>query len=368
MFGYSRRPRQSKVRKIFGLGAAVFFGCLAPAFCADETMVFAVDVIRHGDRTPIIELPNVPVKWPQGLGQLTAEGMNQEFQLGKEFRKRYVEQYHLLPETYDRETMYVRASDVDRTLMSAECTLLGLYPMGKGPLTESGTEAVTGRYQPIPVHTRPRDTDDVLIPDANKALPEVSKRFVYESADWKAKFDQEQPNFERWGKLIGKPITAMQQLSLIGDAFYIMKLHHVPLPKGITQADADAMAKLGDWVFAENFKPAEVGQVTGINLLKLIVNHFEEATRDSSKLKYELYSAHDSTICALLSAVKAPADTKPHYSSDLNITLWKTDGKFNVKMTLNGQPVNFPGSVNGTGSLEKFAELLPRKTASSGSN
>ncbi len=58
---------------------------------AQETLVFSFDVIRHGDRTPLREIPKAPHVWLEGLGQLTAEGMQQEFQRGVEFRKKYVE-------------------------------------------------------------------------------------------------------------------------------------------------------------------------------------------------------------------------------------------------------------------------------------
>ena len=357
MFGHSKL---SRLKNILALTVGAIL-CSPIVVLADDEqkMVFAVDVIRHGDRSPIIDFPSAPYNWPQGLGQLTPEGMNQEFLLGKEFRHRYIEKNHLLPDTYDKDAIYVRASDIDRTLMSAECALLGLYPLGKGPLTESGAEATASRYQPIPIHTRPRETDDVLIPDANKTLPQVYKKYVVESSEWKAKLAEEQPHFEKWGKIIGKPITDLQQLSLIGDSFYIRKLHHVPLPEGATESDADDMDKVGDWVFTQNFKPPEVGQVGGINLLRLIVKYLDEATNDGSKLKYVLCSAHDSTIAALLSAVKAPATHRPRYSSDLNITLWKSGSSYKVQMTLNGDPVNFPGAVDGTSSLDKFAELLP---------
>ena len=42
--------------------------------------------------------------------------------------------YHLLPEHYDEfNSMYVRSTDFNRTLMSARVTVIfGLYPLGTG--------------------------------------------------------------------------------------------------------------------------------------------------------------------------------------------------------------------------------------------
>ena len=84
-----------------------------------EKLIFAIDVIRHGDRNPIIAIPAVAHDWPEGLGQLTALGMHQEYELGKKCRHDYVNKEKLLPSSYQKGTLYVRSTDIDRTLMSA---------------------------------------------------------------------------------------------------------------------------------------------------------------------------------------------------------------------------------------------------------
>jgi hypothetical protein len=350
--------RQSLFKKVVALAGFVVAWSPLGAMAADDSkMVFAIDVIRHGDRAPIADFPAAPHKWPQGLGMLTAEGMRGEFELGKQFRARYIDKNHLLPPAYTSDSMYVRASDIDRTLQSAECTLLGLYPLGQGPMMDDGKEGVPQRYQPIPIHTRPRETDDVLIADVNKSSPDIYKHFVYESPEWKAKQAEVEPNFEKWSKLTGFHIKNLQSMTMVGDTAHIRKIHHVSLPEGMTQADEDAMAEVGEWVFGAKFKPPEVGQATGLNLLKLIEKYLSDATKSDGKLKYVLFSAHDSTICSLLSAIKAPTNSRPRYSSDVSITLWKSGSNYTVKVAFNDDPVNFPGATNGESSYEKFAEL-----------
>lgn len=49
---------------------------------AQNKLIFAVDVIRHGDRTPTNAIPRDPFVWPQGLSELTAKGMHQVYLLG----------------------------------------------------------------------------------------------------------------------------------------------------------------------------------------------------------------------------------------------------------------------------------------------
>jgi lysosomal acid phosphatase len=75
--------------------------------------------------------------------------------LGQWLRQRYSE---FLPEVYSRENIYVRSTDVDRTLMSAASNLAGLY-------LPEGDQKWNGKidWQPIPIHTVPERMDEVLM-------------------------------------------------------------------------------------------------------------------------------------------------------------------------------------------------------------
>ena len=75
----------------------LFLCVIANTVFASEKLIFAIDIIRHGDRTPLIELPKAPHHWEEGLGQLTPTGMAQEYQLGQRLRKEYIKQYQLYP-------------------------------------------------------------------------------------------------------------------------------------------------------------------------------------------------------------------------------------------------------------------------------
>lgn len=73
---------------------------------------------------------------------LTATGMAQLHSLGTLVRDRYVPA--LLNGSYLREEFHYRSTDYDRTLMSAQSLLSGLYPPGTGQLTAD-------KLQPVPV-------------------------------------------------------------------------------------------------------------------------------------------------------------------------------------------------------------------------
>jgi lysosomal acid phosphatase len=59
--------------------ACLAFGSLLP----DEKMLFVFEVVRHGARAPIIDIPWTLDEFKVGEGQLTAEGMRQRYLLGR---------------------------------------------------------------------------------------------------------------------------------------------------------------------------------------------------------------------------------------------------------------------------------------------
>ncbi|KHJ42966.1 histidine acid phosphatase [Trichuris suis] len=111
---------------------------------------------RHGARAPLQLFPHDSLskasKWPNGLGELTSEGMRQQLLLGKLLRERYKG----FISNYTAKSVYVRSTDTNRTIVSALVNLHGMFP-SKGidaPLNVS--------WQPIPVHTVPRRFDKIL--------------------------------------------------------------------------------------------------------------------------------------------------------------------------------------------------------------
>ncbi len=331
------------------------------ALAQSEEMLFAVDVIRHGDRAPIESIPSAPWTDPIPLGHLSPIGMQQEFQLGEKFRDRYVKQFHLLPEHYSSETMYVRSSDIERTLISAESVLLGLYPLGTGP-SVNGKPALPGSYQPIPIHTKPRAEDSLLVVDFNPKLSSTLDQYVHDTAEWNEKNALLQPQLKRWHQLTAMKMDSLRSLIGLGDALYVYKLHDVPIPKGLTDADLKEIANETEWAFSATFRPHQVGDLTSHELLKVIADYFDAATQSRSKLKYVLFSAHDTTISGLMSILRDPVDRRPPYSSDLNFALFKDGAAYKVRINLNGKPVAAPGFKNGEGALKDLRALLDLPT------
>uniref|UniRef100_A0A3B4BDH9 Lysosomal acid phosphatase n=1 Tax=Periophthalmus magnuspinnatus TaxID=409849 RepID=A0A3B4BDH9_9GOBI len=127
-----------------------------PLSFSPPVFVSLLFLFRHGDRSPIRAYPTDPYQesaWPQGFGQLSQVGMKQHYNLGQFLRKRYT---GFLKESYDRQEISVRSTDFDRTLMSAEANLAGLYPPNGSQVFNPDI-----KWQPIPVHTVPMPEERV---------------------------------------------------------------------------------------------------------------------------------------------------------------------------------------------------------------
>jgi len=78
-------------------------------------------------------------------------GKMQTYELGQFLRKRYD---GFIPKKFHADHIFVRSSDMDRTIMSADTVLSGLYP----PINKWNDRI---DWQPIPVHSVPLEQDNV---------------------------------------------------------------------------------------------------------------------------------------------------------------------------------------------------------------
>ncbi|XP_025075251.1 prostatic acid phosphatase-like isoform X3 [Pogonomyrmex barbatus] len=88
-------------------------------------------IMRHGERTPLFKelYPkdpyNVSIYEPWGLSQLTNQGKLTEYRIGIMLRQRYD---NFLGSIYYSRDIYAVSTDYDRTKMSLQLMLAGLYP------------------------------------------------------------------------------------------------------------------------------------------------------------------------------------------------------------------------------------------------
>jgi len=330
---------------IFSLG----FTCVS---YANSKLIFAATMIRHGDRTPYQLLQKDPIPWAQGAGQLLPLGMNKEYLLGTKLRKLFITENHLLPNHYNAKTMYVWSGSGDRILMSAESFLVGLYPVGPN-LPGTKNPALPHAFQPIPIHTTPVKEDAIINNNVVQKtdFDDALKQYSYQQAAWTKRVAEAKTNhdFARWTAILGQPITNLADMIPLGDNINVRMLNHVSLPtdpdtgKPITQAEGKSLAVLSKWGEMQQYAPKPVGCLVSIPFFQDLSQHIQAAKSAKSQIKYVLYSAHDSNLLGVMSALGKPVNGKaypyPPYAAHINFLVYKKKNQYTLTITYMGKLV-----------------------------
>ena len=160
----------------------IFLLCAFYAYAQDPDLV--VEIFRHGIRSPEESDFDPDKFWEAiGYGELTGPGMRQQYILGAALLDTYPS---LLGATYSPGAIYVQSAQENRTIVSAESQLYGIYnntgpslaanyniTLADPPFNSTNvntvvtnlsnvSSAVPNKYSPIPVHSMPQQGDYLL--------------------------------------------------------------------------------------------------------------------------------------------------------------------------------------------------------------
>ncbi|XP_069568966.1 lysosomal acid phosphatase [Brachyistius frenatus] len=348
--------------------AAVLFlctlGCLRGPAAAERQLEYATVLFRHGDRSPVRSYPTNPHResdWPQGFGQLSQEGMKQHYDLGGFLRSRYGA---LLNESYDRHQISVRSTDYDRTLMSAEANLAGLYPpRGRQVFTDNLI------WQPIPVHTVPQSEERLLsfpLPDCPRFKQLINE--TEQSEEYINITKTYQGTIDLVRNKTGLNRTNVESVWSVYDTLFCESKHNFSAPDWLTPAVMGNLRVLKDFAFKMMFgihNQQEKSRLQGGLLLGEIVKNLSmRAVPDPNlTLKLMMLSAHDTTVAALQASLDTFNGIQPPYASCHMIELYREDdGSATVSMFYRNDskvapyPLHLPGCALNC-SLEEFVRL-----------
>ncbi|XP_021935195.1 prostatic acid phosphatase isoform X2 [Zootermopsis nevadensis] len=326
------------------------------------SLVFVSALYRHGDRTPVSSYPTDPYNnlsyWPVGWGQLTNIGKNQHYELGQWLRKRYSD---VLPKMYSREDIYVRSTDVDRTLMSAASNLAGLYPPEGDQKWNKNID-----WQPIPVHTVPESMDEILAGKRPCASYDAELLRVKTSPEMR-RYNEEHADLYRYtSEQSGSNIHDPESLEFLCNTLFIEELYNLTLPNWTKSVYPQKMMSVSSYSFTVPAKTRLLQRLKIGPLVRQVIRHMMEKRDGTMKPDYKMtmYSAHDTTVANFLMALGIFDEQSPPYRSLVLVELWKNDqAEYQVKVLYRNSTTHDPYNlaIPGCASvcpLEKFADLL----------
>uniref|UniRef100_A0A8B9CDL5 acid phosphatase n=1 Tax=Anser brachyrhynchus TaxID=132585 RepID=A0A8B9CDL5_9AVES len=290
-------------------------------------------VFRHGDLTPQEFFPtdkHKEVARQHGYGQLTKLGIQQQYELGQYMRRRYS---HFLSVVYKQSEIYVQSTDCDQTLMSAQASLAGLYPLTQGQIWNPRI-----LWQPIPVHTVPLSHDNLLyLPFSHCPKYNELLRETFATRDFQRQFKQ------------------------------YRDINNYTLPVWATRGVRTKLIKLSELLLQAEFgfhKQIQKSRLQGGILLKTILKHISDARRPSHQQKMVMYSTHAATIVALQMALNVFNGKLPPYSACHFFELYQEkNGQYTIEMYYRNNSLRDPHPLTLPGCkfhcpLERFTHLV----------
>lgn len=145
--------------------------------------------------------------------------MQQHFELGKWLAKRYRK---IIGPKYDPNQIYIRATDMDRTIVSALSNLAGMFPPEGYQKWNPDLD-----WQPIPVHSVPNEFDDIIGTAVYKCPAfDVAALEVYKSPAFQKIINKAKPLLAYICEKEKSTISALM-FSIITDTLYIEHIRNM---------------------------------------------------------------------------------------------------------------------------------------------
>ncbi|XP_066157246.1 venom acid phosphatase Acph-1-like [Euwallacea fornicatus] len=302
----------------------------ASALSCANTLVLSHVIFRHGDRTPSEAglWPSNPYYNennydPYGYSQLTNEGKMREYRLGTNLRQRYSE---LLNETWNVKVYEAWSTDYDRTKMSLQLLLGGLFPPDE---QVKWNENIL--WQPIPYKYSPIEQDKEL---SSWACP-TTVPLIYADASNMARLQSYDGLIKTLQENTGKDVDYITAL----DLYFGMRIQEelgFPLENWTKAIYPEPLKTYTvDFYYIETSTKELKTVIAGYILKKIVSDTLNKINGNLNppERKIFLYSGHEVNVATILTALQLYKLTDPPpYASYLSFEIHKLNGVYGVMM------------------------------------
>ena len=347
---------------------------------AASQVIQIIEVCRHGFRTPTAFYP-WDTLWTNAPGELVPVGMRMHFLLGSELRQRYVVEESLLQPSYNASTAYFRSTDVNRTIMSAQSQLMGLFPPPTGPVLEVSlasiavppihvehlnnlvdglqSKALPAQTQPVPVEVYPAAVDyelqadsacsllkqNILALSPNITQVALSNQFVYQTLLNSGYFPSN-------STLLGKYKNVLDDLLINSQAAH-------QLPAAFSAPDfLGNVSVLFNQLFSLPYRDPWNARLFASAFFLDLNSQLQLIAGNHSFTPFRLYSAHDTTIAGFLAGLQVFDFKQPPFASTLIFETSRQSGQLYMRVIYNDQPLLIPTCPSALCPLQTFIDYL----------
>lgn len=318
---------------------------------ADPTLELVHVVFRHGNRNPdqsSLHKNNSYYNesyYPEGFGQLTNEGKRTELQLGQLLRQRYDK---FLGPVWNINDLDVRSTDMNRTKMSAQLVLAGLYP----PRLNQIWSLLA--WQPIPYNYVPYESDKVLGTFAScYSKIDTLKSEVLNSPEINQYI---QERYSEALELLSEKFGENVSFTSAGNyyfGFLVQEQLGFELPEWIEPIYPEPLNSIAvDNYYIQTNNTALRRIMAGYFLRKVLDDTKSkiDGTLSPSQRKVFVYSGHEINVASVLLSLDAyKLSSIPNYGSNVLLEVHKVKGIYGLKLffqnyeRLNPIPIRIPG-------------------------
>lgn len=280
-------------------------------------------------------------------GQLTTIGMEQMYDLGVRLRKRYIEDIPFLTPSFNPKEVYIRSTNIVRTIESAKCLVAGLFQQKQAGVAsiltdKSESEVLYPNYHGcklLRLHSGPRWAESSKLSDIAEDLRSIQSAL---------------------GVGPHQPLDFI----LIRDDMVARETHGLPVPTALEHW-RNIVEKRAVDMMCHIYDPSkrQIVQMCVGPFFHMLITNIEDKVQGISSYpdrKLFLYSVHDTTLMPCLMALGVFDMKWPPYAADITLELYqhRQTNQHYVKVSYIGQDQKIPGCSDVYCPLNEFKEAL----------